>query len=338
MDLLDQDGEQKLNFAESLFTMAGAGSPQMKDGICIYMYSCNKSMDNNVFCNADGDMLIVPQIGTLFVNTEFGKLKVSPHEILVMPRGIRYSIDISESSRGWICEIYKGHFRLPELGPIGANGLANIRDFKAPKADYKEQEGNFMIYQKFCGKMFECEKFHTPFDVVAWHGSYYPYKYNLDDFSTINAVSFDHPDPSIFTVLTVPTDEPGTALCDFVIFPPRWMVQENTFRPPYYHRNTMSEFMGNIYGAYDAKGAGFGPGCSSLHSTMTPHGPDYKAFEGASNAELKPVKQIDTCSFMFETCYLVKLYKKALGECITVDEDYYKCWSGLESHFNKDNK
>jgi len=188
---------------------------------------------------------------------------VSPKDIVVIPRGIRFSVDITESSRGWICEIYKGHFTLPNLGAIGSNGLANPRDFQIPVASYSTKEETFIIYQKFLGKMFECEKYHTPFDVVAWHGTYYPYKYNLDDFVTINSVSKDHPDPSIFTVLTAPTDEEGTPLCDLVIFPPRWMVADGTFRPPYYHRNTMTEFMGNIYGVYDAKEDGFWPGCSS---------------------------------------------------------------------------
>ena len=248
------------------------GDPLQKSGMCIYHYSCNRSMNNSACCNADGDYLIVPQTGTLFITSEFGKLKVEPKEIVVIPRGIRFSVDINQSSRGWVCEIFNGHFRLPDLGPIGANCLANPRDFEAPVAWFEQKSENFEIFQKFGGKVFKCEMDHSPFDVVAWHGNYYPYKYNLEKFCTIGSISFDHPDPSIFTVLTCPSNEVGTAVCDFVIFPPRWLVGEHTFRPPYYHRNTMSEYMGNIYGVYDAKEKGFSPGCSSLHSCMTPHG------------------------------------------------------------------
>lgn len=324
------------NFIESLVTVGGAGDPSLKQGLAIYLYACNVSMGHNVFNSSDGDMLIVPQTGTLYITTEFGKLTAEPLEIVVIPRGIRFTVDITEFSRGWIVEVFKGHFRIPDLGPIGANGLANPRDFKIPHAWYEKVNEKFIVHNKYLGEMYECEMDHSPFDVVAWHGNYVPYKYHLSNFNTIGTISFDHPDPSIFTVLTAPTDEPGVATCDFVIFPPRWMVGENTFRPPYYHRNCMSEYMGNIKGVYDAKEAGFGPGCSSLHSHLTPHGPETDVFEKASNVELKPTKIENTMSFMFETSYFIKTTEWVMdGSLVELDNDYYKCWQGLKDHFTK---
>lgn len=320
-------------FLEGIFTYCGAGSPDVKNGIAIHGYSCNKSMTNEAFYSSDGDFLIVPQNGVLKVTTEMGRLTVAPKEICVVPRGIKFRVAVDGQSSGWIAEVYKGHFRIPDLGPIGANGLANPRDFEIPTAAYEESEGEFRLINKYCGEFFEAKSQNSPFDVVAWHGNYYPFKYNLAHFNTMNSVTFDHPDPSIFTVLTAQTDEKGVAVCDFVIFSPRWMVTEHTFRPPYYHRNTMSEFMGNVEGQYDAKGLGFGPGCSSLHMTMTAHGPDGEAFEKGAFGDLVPVKYQNTLSFMFETCYLVKIANPGLDNVVKIDEEYNKCWESLKSNF-----
>jgi len=330
-----KDRTEPTNFIEGLFTFSGVGSPDLKNGIAIHGYSCNVSMKNEAFYNSDGDMLIVPQNGALYIVSEFGKLVVSPREIVVIPRGIKFLVEVTESSKGWIAEIYKGHFKLPDLGPIGANGLANPRDFEIPHAAFEDVDGEFKIVTKYIGEFFEATAMHSPFDVVSWHGNYYPFKYNLDHFNTMNTVSYDHPDPSIFTVLTAPSDEKGVAICDFVIFPPRWMVGEDTFRPPYYHRNYMSEFMGNIYGKYDAKGEGFGPGCSSLHLTMTSHGPDKDAFEKASFSKLEPFKLDKTLSFMFETCYMLKIAKSAINQEVAIDDKYNDCWKDMEPHFRK---
>jgi len=239
--------------------LGGAGSSDMKTGLGIHIYTCNKSMENKAFCNADGDFLIVPQEGTLRIQTELGWLTVSPGEIAVVQRGWRYAIFVTGPSRGFIAEVFDGHFKLPELGPIGTNGLANARDFLHPVAAYEDRECNFTVIQKYSGDLFSATLDHSCFDVVAWTGAYVPYKYDLSKFCPVNSVLFDHMDPSIFTVLTCPTNSPGVASCDFVIFPPRWAVQEHTFRPPYYHRNCMSEFMGNIRGKYDAKPTGFFP-------------------------------------------------------------------------------
>jgi len=325
------------DFIEGLLTIAGVGDISLKTGISVYVYTANTSMKEKCFYNSDGDFLIVPQQGRLDIQTEFGWLEVSPGEICVIQRGIKFLVRVPDGpSRGYILEVFGGHFQIPDLGPIGANGLANPRDFLSPVAAFEEVEVKFSIFCKFQGKLFSAVTGRSPFDVVAWHGNYCPYKYDLALFNTVNSVSYDHLDPSIFTVLTCPSAEPGVAVADFVIFPPRWCVQERTFRPPYYHRNCMSEFMGLIRGVYEAKQEGFLPGGGSLHSCMIPHGPDATTFEKAIETELKPVKiPNDTLAFMFESTYLLKVTDYASKN--QLDDDYYKCWEGLKSHFNDKN-
>jgi homogentisate 1,2-dioxygenase len=323
-----------VNFVQGLSTVCGAGDPRMRSGAAIHVYTCNKSMDHQALFNSDGDMLIVPQLGAITVRTEFGTMHVRPNEICVVQHGIRFAVLVEGSSRGYVLEIWGTHFKLPSLGPIGANGLANPRDFLTPVAAYEDCDEEFTIYNKYQGHMFAAKQDHSPFDVVAWHGNYAPYKYNLANFCVINSVSFDHLDPSIFTVLTAPSAIPGTAVCDFVIFPPRWSVQEHTFRPPYYHRNCMSEFMGLIFGNYEAKEEGFRPGGASLHSIMTPHGPDAECFVKASAAELKPGRVADgTQSFMFESSLGFAVTRWALHDSGCVDADYYKAWTPLPKLF-----
>jgi len=326
------------DFTDGLMSIAGAGDPSLKTGCAVHVYCCNKSMINKAFNNSDGDMLIVPQQGALDIQTEFGWLYVPPGFIAVIQRGIRFSVNVDGPSRGYVLETYQGHFRLPDLGPIGANGLANPRDFETPVAAYEDRQNiDFVILNKFLGGLFIGHQENSPFNVVAWHGNYAPFRYDLNLFNTVNTVSFDHLDPSIFTVLTVPSNEPGTAVADFVIFPGRWMVAENTFRPPYFHRNCASELMGLIRGAYDAKKEGFMPGGASLHSCMTPHGPDAVTFEEASHAELKPVRySSDSLAFMFESSYLFKVTPWANTHKVQLD--YYKCWQDLRSHFNPNEK
>jgi homogentisate 1,2-dioxygenase len=322
------------DFVDGLVTMAGNGDLEMCMGVGIHIYASNSPMRDRFFYNADGEMLIVPERGRLLFHTELGVLEASPGEICVLPRGLKFRVDLPDGdARGYICENYGAHFRLPELGLIGANGLANPRDFSTPVAAYEDLEGDFRIIGKFQGNLWEAEIDHSPLDVAAWHGNYAPYKYNLANFNTINTVSFDHPDPSIFTVLTSASDSPGTANVDFVIFPPRWMVAEHTFRPPWFHRNVMSEFMGLIVGQYDAKPEGFVPGGASLHNSMSGHGPDAGAFENASNAELKPLKYDDTLAFMFETRFVIRPTKFAM-ESPTLQRDYFECWQGLKKNFS----
>lgn len=324
------------DFVDGLMTMAGNGTPETHTGLAIHLYAANRSMEDRFFYNADGEMLIVPQLGTLVLHTECGVLEIPPLHIGVVPRGIKFRAELPDGkARGYICENYGTSFRLPDLGPIGANGLANPRDFQTPTAAFEDREGDFRMVAKFQGNFWEAEIGHSPIDVVAWHGNYAPYRYDLTTFQTINTVSFDHPDPSIFTVLSAPSELPGTANCDFVIFPPRWMVAEDTFRPPWFHRNFMNEFMGLIYGEYDAKAEGFLPGGCSLHNCMSGHGPDAETFEKASNAELTPARIGDTMAFMFETRFVCRPTKFAL-ETDLRQPDYYECWQGLKKNFGEE--
>lgn len=305
------------------------------EGLHIHLYSFQQNKENEILMNADGELLIVPQKGSLAVHTEMGVLDVEPAEIVVIPRGIKFQV-FSRSGdicSGYIGENFGSPFQLPELGPIGANGLAHRRHFLAPSAHYQDQEGDFKLIGKFNNEWWQAEMGHHPLDVVAWHGNYHPYKYDLRKFNTVNTVSFDHPDPSIFTVLTSPSETPGTANCDFVIFPPRWMVAEKTFRPPYFHRNCMSEYMGLIYGEYDAKTAGgFVPGGGSLHNFYSAHGPDADTFEKASHAKLEPHKIDQTMAFMFETKKPYRLTEFA-RRADFVQDDYTDCWQSFKKHF-----
>jgi homogentisate 1,2-dioxygenase len=321
------------DFIDGMATMATNGDVGGRAGIAVHIYRATASMADRVFSDADGELLIVPQQGRLLLQTEFGILDSGPGEIAVVPRGVRFRVELQDgAARGYVCENYGASFALPELGPIGANGLANPRDFLAPVAWYEERRAATQSVVKFEGNLWATTLDHSPLDVVAWHGNYAPYKYDLARFMTIGTVSFDHPDPSIFTVLTAPTDTLGTANCDFVIFPPRWLVAEDTFRPPWFHRNVMNEFMGLVRGAYDAKAEGFLPGGASLHNCMAAHGPDLATFERASNAELAPQKIADTLAFMFEASRVLRPTAFALGS-EALQPDYDACWDGFKSRF-----
>jgi homogentisate 1,2-dioxygenase len=325
-----------VDWVRGLFTICGAGSAGKKDGFAIHIYTATASMGDSCLCNADGDFLIVPQLGVLAVTTEFGRMRVAPGEICVIQRGMRFSVDLPDGrARGYVLEVFTGHFQLPDLGPIGANGLANPRDFQSPTAWFEDRSCAYTVVHKLEGQLFSAAQSFSPFNVVAWHGNYTPYKYDLSKFCPVNAVSFDHPDPSIFTVLTAPSAVPGTAVADFVIFPPRWTVAEHTFRPPYYHRNLMSEFMGLVRGQYDAKADGFLPGGASMHLCMTPHGPDTKTFESATAPEAEQIGHLpkDTLAFMFETHYTPRITAHAVAAS-NIDRNYYQCWLGLKSHFD----
>ncbi|KAI9190384.1 hypothetical protein H9P43_001818 [Blastocladiella emersonii ATCC 22665] len=337
---LDIPKAGKVPFHAGLHTFCGAGGPETKSGLAIHMYTANADMERTSMYNSDGEFLIVPQQGALDIKTEMGKLYVAPNEIAVIPRGIKFSVSLPDGpARGYVLEVYNGRFELPDLGPIGANGLANPRDFLYPVATFEEVSGEFTVINKYANILWQASMDHSPFNVVAWHGNYAPYKYDLAKFNAMNTVTFDHPDPSIFTVLTCKSNTPGVAIADFVIFPPRWATGEGTFRPPYFHRNVMSEFMGLVKGAYEAKAEGFVPGGASLHSMMTPHGPDAPTFEKASNAALNPVRVADgTMAFMFESSLMMTVSKWALEESKKVQQDYWTHWQGLKSHFDKGNK
>jgi homogentisate 1,2-dioxygenase len=324
------------DFIDGLVTIAGNGNAAAQIGIGIHVYACNRPMCDRFFYDADGELLIVPQEGELRIATELGILDAAPGDIALIPRGIRFCVELADErvpARGYVCENYGALMRLPELGPIGANGLANVRDFAAPVAAYSEREGECELLAKFGGRLWRAPIDHSPLDVVAWRGNCAPYKYDLARFNTINTVSYDHPDPSVFTVLTSPSDATGTANVDFVIFPPRWMVAEDTFRPPWFHRNAMSEYMGLIRGVYDAKVGGFFPGGGSLHNAMSGHGPDAATFERASRDELEPRKIDGTLAFMFESRYVIHPTPHALASP-QLQKDYPACWRGLVKHFS----
>jgi len=325
--------EAPTDFVEGIVTMGGNGDPAMQTGVAIHLYAANRSMRDRYFYDADGELLIVPQLGQLRISSELGVLEAAPGEICALPRGLKFRVELpGDVARGYICENYGAPFRLPDLGPIGANGLANPRNFLTPVAAFEDREGDFRIIAKFLGRLWSAEIDHSPLDVVAWHGNLAPYKYDLATFNCVNSVSFDHPDPSIYTVLTSPTVSAGTANVDFGIFPPRWLVAEHTFRPPWFHRNVMNEFMGLITGQYDAKAEGFLPGGASLHNCMAGHGPDAETYERASRAGLKPQRLDDTLAFMFETHLVVRPTRFAM-ETRILQHEYFECWQGLKKHF-----
>lgn len=327
--------EAPADFIEGLYTVAGNGGPEAGTGVGLHLYAANRDMDGRFFCNADGELMLVPELGRLHIETELGVLDVEPQQITVIPRGVRFRIALPDGqARGYVCENFGALFKLPDLGPIGSNGLANPRDFLAPVAHYEDIDAPVQLVQKFLGELWACELDHSPLDVVAWHGNNVPYKYDLRLFNTLGTVSYDHPDPSIFTVLTSPSDTHGMANVDFVIFPPRWMVAENTFRPPWFHRNLMNEFMGLLQGAYDAKADGFAPGGASLHNCMSAHGPDNASTVQAIAAELKPHKIENTMAFMFETGRVLRPSRYAL-ECPQLQRDYDACWSGMAKTFQR---
>ncbi len=327
--------DEPLTWLTGLRTIATNGNVHGQFGMAAHIYLATESMTDSYFYDADGELLVMPQEGRLRVITECGSLDVEPMEICVVPRGLKFRVELPDGpSRGYVCENYGSYFELPERGPIGANGMANSRDFLYPTAAYEDSDDPATLFVKFDGRLFASDLEHSPLDVVAWHGNHAPYKYDLRRYNTIGSISFDHPDPSIFTVMTSRSDRPGTANIDFAIFPDRWLVAEHTFRPPYYHVNIMSEFMGLIYGIYDAKPDGFNAGGMSLHNSYWPHGPDSEAWEAATNSALEPEKLAGTLAFMFETRYplIPTTYASSLP---ALQEDYQEVWAGLRPWFGR---
>ncbi|MBU6475897.1 MAG: homogentisate 1,2-dioxygenase [Alphaproteobacteria bacterium] len=325
--------KKETDLIDGVVTMAKGGDLHGWAGLAAHRYALNAPMKSRYFYNADGEMLFVPEQGGMVFRTEMGVLEVKPGEICVIPRGIKFAADpTGKTARGYICENYGASFTLPDLGPIGSNGLAHPRHFLYPAAAYEDQKGDFEMIAKFDGALWSAKIDHSPLDVVAWHGNYAPYKYDLALFNTMNTVSFDHADPSIFTVLTSQSGTAGVANVDFVIFPPRWSVAEHTFRPPYFHRNVMSEFMGLVHGVYDAKeSGGFAPGGCSLHNCMSAHGPDAGVVKHAAAVDLKPMQMKDTLAFMFESRFVMRPTASAMTA--TLQKDYYKCWQSLQKMF-----
>ena len=345
---IPQISEKQVTFLDGITTYTTSGSVDHSSGMGAHLYVMNHAMHGThgrqYLVNSDGELLILPQQGSLSVLTELGSFEVIPGEVLVIPRGILFQVNPlvagpddahGKPCRGYICENYGAPFELPQLGPIGANCLANPRDFLSPVAHYLDQEleHSCEIFMKWGGQLYERKSPYSPMDVVAWHGNYAPYKYDLKRFCTLGSISFDHPDPSIFTVLTSPTTSPGVANVDFVIFPDRWLVAEHSFRPPWYHRNLMSEFMGLIEGQYDAKEEGFLPGGASLHNQMLAHGPDADGFIKASTRDLVPHKLAGTLAFMFETRSPQRVSDFA-QQSPQRQSDYLSCWTNLPRRFD----
>ena len=324
------------DFIAGVRTVGGNGSPESQVGCAIHWYVANRSMTDRFFYDADAELLIVPQQGRLRIATELGLIELEPQEIAVIPRGLRFRVELLDgTARGYFCENFGSPLRLPDLGPIGSNGLANPRDFQTPVAWYEERNGDDLeLVGKFSGQLWTARIDHSPLDVVAWHGNNAPYKYDLRRFNAIGSISYDHPDPSIFLVLQSVSDTPGVDNLDFVVFPPRWLVMAETFRPPWFHRNVASEFMGLITGVYDAKAAGFTPGGSSLHNCMTGHGPDASTFEKAVSTDTTQPQHItDTMAFMFETRMVIRPTRFAMVSP-QLQRDYAQCWQGLRSRFD----
>jgi homogentisate 1,2-dioxygenase len=314
------------DFVDGMVTMLTSRRPDDLEGVAVHLYRASRSMTNKVFVDADGELLIIPQSGMLLMFTEFGRMEVPPGTVALVPRGVKFRVDVEGESSGYVAENFGLPLRLPELGPIGSNGLASPRDFETPIAWFEDKDETVEVIQKSLGNLWTTTLDHSPIDVVAWHGNYAPCRYDLSRFNTLGTISFDHPDPSIFTVLTSPSNVPGRANADFVIFPPRWMVAEDTFRPPWFHRNVMSEAMGLIHGAYDAKAVGFAPGGLSLHNLMSGHGPDVESWRRASEAQLEPVKIEGTMAFMVETCWPYRPTGWALDRA---QPDYDQAWAGF---------
>ncbi len=315
------------DLVDGMVTMMANGGPEGLTGVAVHVYRANRDMERRYFVDADGELLFIPQLGRLTLLTEMGRIDIAPGEAALVPRGVRFRALLPDGeARGYVAENHGALFRLPDLGPIGSNGLANPRDFETPVAAYEDVDGEVELVQKYLGRLWTTTLDHSPLDVVAWHGNLAPWRYDLSRFNTIGTVSYDHPDPSIFTVLTSPSETPGRANADFVIFPPRWMVAEDTFRPPWFHRNVMSECMGLIHGAYDAKAEGFAPGGLSLHNLMAGHGPDVASWRGASEAELKPHKIEGTMAFMVESCWP---YHPTAWALERAQPDYDMAWTGF---------
>jgi homogentisate 1,2-dioxygenase len=321
--------EEPTDLLDGMVTLLSNRGPEDLEGVAVHVYRANKDMENRFFFDADGELLFIPQMGRLTLLTEMGRIEIAPGEVALVPRGVRFRAALPDRcARGYVAENHGGLFRLPALGPIGSNGLANPRDFLTPVAHYEDADGEVELVQKYLGRLWATTLDHSPLDVVAWHGNLAPWKYDLHRFNTIGTVSYDHPDPSIFTVLTSPSAVPGRANADFVIFPPRWMVAEDTFRPPWFHRNVMSECMGLINGDYDAKAEGFAPGGLSLHNLMAGHGPDISTWRAASEAELRPHKIEGAMAFMVESCWPFRPTEYGL-ESDALQDDYDAAWGGF---------
>ncbi|ORX94816.1 homogentisate 1,2-dioxygenase [Clohesyomyces aquaticus] len=324
-----------IDFVHGLRTVAGQGDPTSKQGIAIHIYTANASMQNRAFCNNDGDFLILPQQGRLDIQTELGNVMVRPGELAVIQAGIRFKVSLPDGpSRGYIQEIFGAHYELPELGPIGSNGMALPRDFEYPVASFDlDSSSIWEIVYKLAGTLHSCHQPHTPFDVVAWHGNYAPYKYAIEKFINMANVERDQADPTIYCVLTARSIIPGVSLTDFLVFTPKWISTTNTFRPPYYHRNMSTEVMGLVYGTYGGSSHVLEPGGLSYEASYMPHGETYETWKMATTQDLRPTRACeDTLAFMFHVSVPLMLTQWAMESPARNPTDV-KVLAGFEGHF-----
>ncbi|KAH9874017.1 hypothetical protein IAQ61_004645 [Plenodomus lingam] len=334
--------EEKIDFANGLHTLAGSGDPNIREGLALYVYMINSSMERRAFCNADGDFLICAQLGTLDIVTEMGKIFLQPGEICVIQRGIRFCMNLAPDTkvaRGYITEVWGSMWELPDLGPLGGHGLANPRDFLYPVAAIDDNlHVDWQIVNKINGELVAIQQDHSPFDLVAWHGNVVPYKYDLTKFSSQNSTSIDHTDPSIFTVLTAKSRDPLTPLADFLWFGPRWDVATNTFRLPYFHRNSASEFLACLYGQGLGRSDDFQPGGGSFEGGHTPHGGFHEGYQhGMRIHESQPEKILtEQLTIMIESSRLFLWTEWARKGCGVIDEHgtNYKVWEALPDRFS----
>jgi homogentisate 1,2-dioxygenase len=155
--------DEPTTFLTGMHTIATNGDAHTQTGMAAHIYLATESMTETYFFNADGELLIVPQEGVLRFVTELGVMVVSPGEIAVMPRGMMYRVELVEGrARGYICENYGAYLGLPERGPIGANGLANPRDFLSPVAAFEDTDQAGELYVKFDGRLFVVETDYSP--------------------------------------------------------------------------------------------------------------------------------------------------------------------------------
>ncbi|EOO02373.1 putative homogentisate -dioxygenase protein [Phaeoacremonium minimum UCRPA7] len=294
-------------------------------------------MRNTAFCNNDGDMLILPQEGRLDIQTEFGHLMVRPGELAVIQAGMRFTVRLPDGvGRGYIQEVFGSHYELPELGPVGSNGMALARDFEIPVASFDVDQSKWTIVVKLVGQLFAYEQNHTPFDVVAWHGTYAPYKYAMEKFINSATVDRDQSDPSIYCVLTAKSKIPGVSLSDFLIFTPKWSVTRNTFRPPYYHRNVATELMGMIYGTWAGSATLLEPGGLTYEPSYMPHGESYERWKEATSVDLQPQRMGEqSMAFMMHISGHVSLTKYALERSASLQALQEDLWDDFKPGFLK---
>ncbi|GAD98612.1 homogentisate 1,2-dioxygenase, putative [Paecilomyces variotii No. 5] len=276
------------NFWQGIKTILGHGDPTLKEGVAVHQYAANLSMDKEAFVNHDGDYLFVPQQGRLDIQTELGRMMVLPGELFVIPAGLRFKVSLPDGpSRGYIQEIFGSHFELPDLGPIGSNGLALPQDFEIPVASYDLDTSSWEIITKLAGKLYHYEQAHTPFDVVGWHGNYVPYKYEIEKLLALSS-SKDQLDPSAYTILTAKSKIPGVSITDFCAFTPKWVNSLNSWRPPYYHRTMGAEVMGMVRGEYGGSAKTLEPGALTCDNAYVPHGETYDAWKKHAFVDLEP--------------------------------------------------